>query len=301
VRALGHTQVAYLEAARGRFAEARRELTEAAALDKALALPARGLLTTLRFLQVPRPELDATLAALTRWDAGAVPPSASRSLFVRVHNGVHPTIRAYLLALLHARAGDYAAAHRYAAELRGLGDTPVEKRLSRALSEDVHAEITSRRGETATALQTLEKTTLEVGYELPLASPFYSRSHARFHCAALLGAQGREEEAIRLYASFAESSVYDLIYVAASHMRRGELYEKRGDHSKAASHFRQFAVLWSECDPELQPMRDEGQRRLAQLGVSAPEARTPAQAARSGEGEELGSADYGHPITPPIA
>jgi eukaryotic-like serine/threonine-protein kinase len=301
VRALGHVQVAYLEAARGRYAAARAELAEAAALDEALALPARGLLATLPFLQVPRPELDATLTALTRWDAGAVPPSASRSLFVRVHNGVHPTIRADLLGLLHARAGDYAAAHRYAAELRGLGDTPVEKRLSRALSEDVHAEIASRRGEMVTALQTLEKTTLEVGYELPLASPFYSRSHARFHCAGLLGAQGREEEAIRLYSSFEENSVYDLIYVAASHMRRGELYEKRGDRGKAVSHYRRLVVLWSQCDPDLRPMRDEAQRRFTQLGGSALEARTPAHAARGGEEEELGSADYGQPITPPIA
>jgi hypothetical protein len=175
---------------------------------------------------------------------------------VRVHNGVHPIIRAYLLGLLHARLGDHASAHRYATELAGA--CGVEESagcgpLARCLAGGLASLVASQRGETLTALEALDRATMAVGYDLTLASPYFGRSFTRFLGAALLGEHGRLEESLRLYASFAEVAIHDLVFLAPSHLRRAELLERAGDADAAAAHRARAAGLWHEADPGLRP------------------------------------------------
>jgi tetratricopeptide (TPR) repeat protein len=79
---------------------------------------------------------------------------------------------------------------------------------------------------------------------------------------------GRYDEALRWYRSLAQSSIYDLIYLAPSHLRRGEIRDEMGDPDQAAEHYRRFIELWKGCDPELQPMVAEARARLAMNGDS---------------------------------
>jgi tetratricopeptide (TPR) repeat protein len=45
----------------------------------------------------------------------------------------------------------------------------------------------------------------------------------------------------------------DESYLAGAHKRLGELYEAKGEKSKALSHYLTFVELWKNADPELQP------------------------------------------------
>ncbi len=49
--------------------------------------------------------------------------------------------------------------------------------------------------------------------------------------------------------------------------RLGELYEARGDRTRAAERYGQFAALWKNADAELQPRVAEARRRLAALAA----------------------------------
>jgi tetratricopeptide (TPR) repeat protein len=57
----------------------------------------------------------------------------------------------------------------------------------------------------------------------------------------------------------------DALYLAGAHKRLGELYEAKGDRTKAASHYTKFVELWKNADPELQPKVAEVKKRLARL------------------------------------
>jgi hypothetical protein len=55
------------------------------------------------------------------------------------------------------------------------------------------------------------------------------------------------------------------VYLAPSHLRQAEIYDRRGDRSQAARHYRRFIELWREADPELQQTVTEARVRLAAL------------------------------------
>jgi hypothetical protein len=56
-----------------------------------------------------------------------------------------------------------------------------------------------------------------------------------------------------------------LVYLAPSHLRQAEIYDRRGDPRQAVKHYRRFIELWSNADPELQPVVDGARKRVAEL------------------------------------
>jgi eukaryotic-like serine/threonine-protein kinase len=50
------------------------------------------------------------------------------------------------------------------------------------------------------------------------------------------------------------------------HRRLGELYERRGDRTRAVRHYMAFIELWRNADAELQPLVTDVRRRVAHLG-----------------------------------
>jgi tetratricopeptide (TPR) repeat protein len=61
----------------------------------------------------------------------------------------------------------------------------------------------------------------------------------------------------------------DPFYRALVYKRLGELYENKGDLTRAATNYRQFIALWQDADKELQPVVADARRRLAKLGAEA--------------------------------
>jgi tetratricopeptide (TPR) repeat protein len=271
-RSLAHVMAAHLELAQGRLGAARDELAAGAALGSPLAIEARGIVALLPFLPISRAELEGVRDELLAWDAEAVPRSESSSLFVRIHDGVHPQLRSHLLALVHLRLGDEAGARAFATALESTADGPrPAAALTRFLRMAIDAHAAIARGEGTSALTMLEQMhpTCSWGYDSTLASAFYSLALERFSRAELLAAEGRLAEACRWYSSFAEASIYDLVFLAPSHLRRAELHERLGQPDKAAEHYERFLEMWAECDAELKPAVVAARARLEQLSSTA--------------------------------
>ena len=57
----------------------------------------------------------------------------------------------------------------------------------------------------------------------------------------------------------------DPVYRAGIYLRLGELYQARGDTSRAASNYARFIAAWQDADPDLQPKVDDAKRRLKSL------------------------------------
>ena len=87
----------------------------------------------------------------------------------------------------------------------------------------------------------------------------------RYLRAELLSANDRDDEALIWYNGFTEGSVYALTYLAPSHLRRAEIYERRGEQEQAVFHYRRFIELWSQSDPELRPIVEQAEQALARL------------------------------------
>jgi tetratricopeptide (TPR) repeat protein len=277
VCALAHISIAYLQVARGRWGAARAELDSAARVDPIWALEARGHLATMPFTPWSPDELQAVRDELLRWRAAEQPRRTHPSLFVRAHNGLYAHIRAYLLALLSVRLGDHASAARHASELDQLSGTPTHRALGHALSEHVRAELAAAGGAAVEGLDTLTRAEVEVGYDCGITSPFYSRAGARYLRGTLAEASGCHDEAAQWFASFGETSVYDLAYIAPALVRRGASLEALGRTDAAIESYRRALALWAERDEEMAPIITPVEERLTALGFGAKSATGPRQ------------------------
>ncbi len=57
----------------------------------------------------------------------------------------------------------------------------------------------------------------------------------------------------------------DVLALAGTQKRLGELYDAKGDRERAVSHLSKFVELWKNADAELQPAVTDAKRRLAKL------------------------------------
>lgn len=266
---IAHILDAFLALASGRRAAARTALSRASPLHPARALEYRGLFAALPFLPDDPEELRGVQEALAAWDASAVPRMRHPNPAYDVHHDVYPVLRLYLLGVLAARSGDPAALER-AEELDAAAGGPELERLARDLALGVRARLAAARGEPEAALGFLARTRMEARCTcIVMQSPFHMYTAERWLRAELLRQLERFEEALRWYDSLVQSSVYELIYLAPSHLSRARIHERLGNRLSAATHYRQVLSLWSACDAELRPALDEAAARLQRMGSGA--------------------------------
>jgi hypothetical protein len=84
-------------------------------------------------------------------------------------------------------------------------------------------------------------------------------------------ARGRDDEALGWYASLAELSPYDVVYLAPAHLRQGELHERRGDRQRAVAHYRAALALPGASDPAMRPVLLDLRQRVQRLTPAAPD------------------------------
>jgi DNA-binding SARP family transcriptional activator len=213
-----------------------------------------GLMAALPVLPLSSEEL-----ALIRQRVAAWPPAPPALAYWP--NLFEPTMRDYVLGLLSVRAGDTSAALRYAARLERLkGDGVTETAHGGALT--LRAEVARSAGQREKALALLDAAPPDGS----LSSVLPSRAYERFLRAELLRELGRDDDALRWYATQGQSFVPDLIYLAPAHLRQAQVHDRRGDSARAVAHYRRFVELWQEADPELQPMVAAARHRIASLG-----------------------------------
>ncbi len=262
VRALGHMFRASLRLTRGRWRAAQTELEAASALAPAAALELRGLLSAVQFLSLPSSELEGLVRELRDWKADLVRPSATPTTWVSVHHSAHPHVRLYLLALLSMRLQEDSAALGYADELAALDGPDYVTATARDLASGIRAQSAWGRGRLDDAVALMDEIRMQTWYQRMGSSLFYSQAHERYARALILAASVREREAITWLNSFNRGSLFDLVYLAPSHLKRGQIYERLGERDEALRHYSRFVELWEDADPELQPQVAAARRAI---------------------------------------
>lgn len=105
-------------------------------------------------------------------------------------------------------------------------------------------------------------------YGLMVASPIYSQALNRYAQATNLSLLQRHDEVLRLYNSFAENSIFDLIYLAPAHLRQAEIYDLLNQPDKATEHYEAFVALWQHADSELVPQLNKARQRISELSLA---------------------------------
>jgi tetratricopeptide (TPR) repeat protein len=264
LRAAGHSLLAYFEAARGRPSQVDGELVE---VDRLYPVGAshRAYLSLLPLATSDRSVLEERLREVAAWDVESLPTSTAAMMIPP--REVQPAIRLYLLGALSARLGRDSAALDYADRLERV-EWAVGGDLSETLAPGIRAALAAAHGELEEALRLLETAPFRGHYEEVYSSPVISMAAERYLLAELLDAAGRSREALGWLASLGDLQAYEIAYVAPAYLRRAQIHERLGEPDEAAEHFARFIELWRDCDPELRPLVEEAERRLAALAES---------------------------------
>jgi DNA-binding SARP family transcriptional activator/TolB-like protein len=172
-----------------------------------------------------------------------------------------PLAQAYLLGLLSVRLGDSVAVQRHLMDLTrsGGGGEP-----GASLAAGVRAELARTRGDPSGALRELAAFAVD---SIPWSRrPMNWGSRERFLRAEVLHALGRDTEALPWYESM--QGEHETVYLAATQLREGEIYERLKAPKLAAFHYTRFIRMWKDCDPELQPLVERARGALARLRPS---------------------------------
>ena len=117
----------------------------------------------------------------------------------------------------------------------------------------------------AATLRAIDGFPLAADSTLPVYDREQGDAHLRWLRARSFEALGRDDEALRWYATFPDLSGSDLAYLAPSHLHRARIHERSGELDMAALHYARVAELWRDADARLQPLVDEARRALRRL------------------------------------
>jgi tetratricopeptide (TPR) repeat protein len=264
VRARGHVIHAYLELARGRCNSAEQDLEAAYKLDPGMATETRALFCAVRFR--PHSEEKASAAATALAGLENEPPANKEAAgnWSNPHLGLHQQLRGYLLGLLAIRSGRPEEAEALAEKIEPC-QQPTSSHFVADLALNLRAHAAAARDLPQNALDILDQARMESRFDQSFLSPFYSQAYERFARAELLVRLGRPEEALTWYASFAQNSLYDLIYLGPSYLARGKIYSELGKPDQAIECYEKLLMLWAEAEPEMAPLRAEAEAHLAEL------------------------------------
>jgi DNA-binding SARP family transcriptional activator/TolB-like protein len=256
-----HLRLAQLELAQGRWRSAQAELRNARVFLRPHATEMEAGWSLLPFLSPTRAELEVLRATLA-----SVPTAGSldRKDTIPAFSRVYVPRQLYLLGVLGVRLEEPAAARESVDRLERYRGVALDTAFSRYFAGVARARMAWTRGDAAEALRQLEEPRILPDRTLPVLGT-YIIADERFLRAELLRALGREDEALRVYASFPDPQGYDLHYLALSHLGRARIHDSLGNAARAATHYRRFIALWSEADPELQPLVLEARARLDRL------------------------------------
>jgi DNA-binding SARP family transcriptional activator len=256
-----HLRLAQLELAQGRWRSAQAELRSARAFLRPHAIEMEAGWALLPFLSPTRAEMEALRATLA-----SVPTARTldRNDTIPPFSRVYVPRQLYLLGVLGGRLGEAAVAREHLDRLEHYRGVPLDTAFSRYFAGVARARMAWAEGDAAEALRQLGEPRVIPDRTLPVLGT-YIIADERYLRAELLRALGREDEALRVFASFPDPQGYDLHYLALSHLGRARIHDARGDGARAATHYRRFIGYWSEADPELQPLVRDARARLARL------------------------------------
>jgi DNA-binding SARP family transcriptional activator/TolB-like protein len=246
----------------GMLTAARRSIDLLRSLHFGTYALERAYIDLLPYGQVERDELKGAVAALERWNAAA--DAGRGSKFGYAQREFYVPLRLYYMALLNARMHDTASAARNIEDLAHVqaGDYP---RTIASLEQGARAFESFQNGDARASLAQVDSAYREVWYAWAGMFAPHAQAADRYLRAELLSGLGRNEEAVRWYASAEKNSLDDVAYLPLSYYRRAGLYERLGKPADAAREYERFVDLWRDCDPELRPLVRTSQARIAAL------------------------------------
>jgi tetratricopeptide (TPR) repeat protein len=262
---MGHAVCAHLELAGGRWEAALRDLAAAEKLADGSSILYRASLAASPLLQLSRPDLEKTRDHLSRWGPESGGADSGTGCWLYPHLGVLPHLREYLLAILAARLGDAEAVQGHAKALEEMAGPPDAENLKRDLVRSGEAHVAWWGNQPERVLEILRQTRMETRFDLIFASPFHSQAAERHLRAEAHRLLRQDEKALRWYRTFEGNSLFDLVYLAGSHLRSGEIHERLGQRPDALRHFASAASLWKNCEPRFLPARSEAESGLNRL------------------------------------
>ena len=255
---------ARIHVAQGQMDSADAKLREAAKLDSDRAVEQGAFIAIMPFRPLSRAALQSWRARVAAWDPPSTDARTQVSISVDGPNRKH--VRFFLLGHLDALLGDTAAVRAAADSLERLPVPPLPdaRVFARELGASIRAHSLWRQGNVPAALALLERT--------PRARQSYYRLSAmrpqnRYVLAELLFEAGRNAEALKWFGSFDYNVLLEYGFSVPAHMRRGQIYERLGNPTQAAMHYREFLASWQHADPSLQPVIKAAEDRLNQLSV----------------------------------
>lgn len=261
-RLVGHREIAFLDWAGGRWQEARAHVGAEPALDVfgGISVEDHVLLATSPFARQAGADLEDARRAVSLWPRTRVPGGDSSGLHLRELHA------AYYRGIIDVEEADTASARDEVRMMDSLASAhAVDPVRARSLADAVGGGIATLQHRADDAVALLEGTTVPRWFGLALSSPRQSRARERFERAEALAAVGRGREALPWFASLAESSAHDLIYLAPAELDEARIYERLGKRDAAAIHYRRFIDLWKNADAPLQPLVEQARRRLREI------------------------------------
>jgi DNA-binding SARP family transcriptional activator/TolB-like protein len=235
----------------------------------------RALWGSAPFAPVARDELEALRQTTWNWRLGEIHPGVETAL-ERAHDILTPQLQLYALGRLSLKLGELEDALRFADELEALGNPPEALSFAADRALGLRAHVLFERGRLEEALEALDDQPRRIRIQWLYAAPFYPAPEDRFLRGEIYSRLERHDEALRWYATINVVTGYDSPYLAMSHFRRAEIYDRLGESGNAAEHYERFIDLWRDCDPELQPVVDDARRALQRLAEDRVDLSRPA-------------------------
>jgi eukaryotic-like serine/threonine-protein kinase len=260
VRALALEASSRLAEARGRLREAARIVAATAAFDSARGAERRPLEDSVRAA-----ENDALFLGQSARSAGRIDAALARYPLRGQPSTTTGEPADIQVAIAYARAGRPDRARAVLAQLDAAARDTSFKRWIEPFSHEVTGEIALAEDKPRMAIDE---------FRLAGRRPD-GPAELCFDChAAQIGLAfdraGQADSAVVALERYATMVSYDKLrfdarYLAGTYRRLGELYEERGNVSKAITYTQKFIELWKNADPELQPKVVEARQRLARL------------------------------------
>ncbi len=218
----------------------------------------------LGFLPVDRAAIGDLRDRYSRLESPS--PAAGNTASAATFASSLPIVRHYRVGVLSVRMNETSVALGRAELLDTMKVEPSVRGLQRLCVAIMRADAAADRGRPAEALAQLERTPVEVPTEV--GGAFGVEPYGAWLRAESLHTLGRDAEAIAWYESRADLFINEMMYLAPSHLRRGEIFEALGNREQAVEHYQRFVDLWRTSDPELQGVVRKVEQRLVALGAS---------------------------------
>ncbi|MCK6619057.1 MAG: protein kinase [Calditrichaceae bacterium] len=260
-----HLILSNLYAGKGQLNLAKQELALAANLEttKALSITSEAFLTLFPFHHPPKDDLKNMSDRLKIWNVENLDEYPSTMRVYRYY-GMYYIIKNYLLGMLELHQGDKYQAINYAEKIEQAQVHPDIGSLGQDLGTGIRAQIARAEGNEQKALEILQRVSFKRIYFLFLDRPFHSCLYDRWQRAELLNSFERYDEALSWYEAISEHGAASL-FLAPSHLRRAEIYEKLNQTDKSIQHYEKFIDLWEDADTQFQPKIEEARKRVAIL------------------------------------